>query len=184
MALRAEPHAAVACGPLRVRESGGEPAYGPWRNPRTSSYTLGGQVLHERDQCVEAPHAARKPAEAHPPLRNDHVQHGCKQQGIGARPDGEVLVGESSGLGAARVDDDHAPTARPTAVEAAAHVGSTHRGNRHMLPAVDGEGHRPGVHAPADVPEPQLFAGFGVEGEEEAVRRAAEDEVAGGRQQP
>ena len=52
-----------------------------------------------------------------------------------------------------------------------------------MLPAVDREGHRSGVDAPADVLVPQLLAGLGVEGEEEAVRRAAEHEVAGGRQQ-
>ena len=72
-------------------------------------------------------HAAREPAEAHPSLREDHLQHGGQQQGIGARPDGEMFVRRLGGLGAARVDDDHAPPARPDAGEAAAHVGSAHQ---------------------------------------------------------
>ncbi len=72
-------------------------------------------------------HAACEPAEAHPSLREDHLQHGGQQQGIGARPDCEMLVGRRGGLGTARVDDDHPSAARPNAGEAATHVGSAHQ---------------------------------------------------------
>ena len=127
MTLRAEPHAAVACSAPGVREVSGQPAYRGRVDSGAPGHAIGRQVTHERGKGIEMLQARSERSRSDPSLRHDHVQHGRQQQGVAARPDGEMLVGDRGGLGAARVDDNHAPAAPSNPVQAAAHVGSAHQ---------------------------------------------------------
>ena len=127
MALRAEPHAAVAGRASRGREAGRQSAYRGRGDPGPLRHSLGWERPDEGGQRVESLDAPGQPAEVRPPLGEDDVQQGREQQGVGARPDGEMLVGRRGSLRAARVDDDHAAAPGPDGGEAPPNVGRAHQ---------------------------------------------------------
>ena len=64
--------------------------------------------------------------EASQPFLEQGVDHGQEQQGVGARPDEVVAIGQACGLGPSRIDHHHRPTAVLDGSEPALDVGCGH----------------------------------------------------------
>ena len=88
---------------------------------------LGRHLADQIGKRVKAPDASCKRAEARPPLREYHVQHGRQQQGVRARAYCEMLIRRRGRLRAAGVDDDHAPASCPNVGEPPPHVRRAHQ---------------------------------------------------------
>ena len=111
-------HAAVGHGGGRRGEGAGEGADVGGGEARGRRHRFGWQGVDQASHVLEpVGEAPRRRPGAHAALGEEHLEQGQQQQRVGARADGQVLVGQGRGLGAPRVHHHEAPAARAQGLE-------------------------------------------------------------------
>ena len=91
--------------------------------PVASATCSGRELLRRGAHRIDAFGVLGQRAERDEVLAEEHVHEREQEQRVGGRSDREVLVGFLGGLGAARVDDDETPAARPQVAQPSREVG-------------------------------------------------------------
>ena len=136
----ANPESCVDSGSSRGGELAREPADGVSGYAGAAFGVLGGDLAHERRHRVDAVDIGVGTAGVGQSLLDDDVRHRREQEGIGARPDEDVLIGDIGGLGATRIHDHETATALPQPLQSTLDVRSGHdRAVGHERVAADHE---------------------------------------------
>jgi hypothetical protein len=123
VALRAGADASVDAAALCASELARQAANRVGCDAAVRGHALGGERGDARAQRVQAGDMGLEPAQPHQALGKQHLHHRRQQERVGPGPDRVVRVGHPRRLGAARVDHDDAPAARPQRLGLAAEIG-------------------------------------------------------------